>query len=343
MADHTQIRKQIEFYFGDANLSRDSFLQEKIAEDRNGFVTIACLLTFKKLASMTSDAAVIVESLKDSETLEVSEDKLSIKRKTPLDASIDFSKYSVMLYPVPAESGEAEVRAAIADFCDAADVAAIWRKRKKHPETKLPVSIAEIHCASEAAAAALLEKSEKGKKIAFPSNDVLDESEVDALLKPDFEALYSKKQDNSGRPKPKGADFTIEDVKAKVIDLTAEVPIGVVKYIKNIPHESIRAGILYAHVMEGEKNRMLVLFETAEGCAEALKAYADAEVEVKPTEGDDAAKSTKITPALVEDEGVLETVLGGFKERMMRNFAGKKSFGKRRGKAGFQGNKRRRA
>ena len=338
-----QIRQQIEFYFGDANLSRDTFLKERIAQERDGFVTIECLLTFKKLAGITTDASAIVEALKESATLEVSEDEKSVKRKTKFDDSIDFSKYTVVVFPVPGESGETEVRTAVADYAGAANIAAIWRKRKKHPETKIPVNIAEIHCVTEADAAALIEKSENGKKIAFANADVLSEEAATAMPKPEFDALYVKKEDN-GRPKPKGADFTVEDVKSKVVDLTAECPIGTVKYIKNIPHESVRSGILYAHVLEGEKNRMLVVFETAEGCAEAMKAYAEAEIEVKPeeTEGEEKKKAG-ITAQLVEDETMLETVLNGLKNRIAMHHGNKKSFGKRRVQMAFGNKKRRRS
>ncbi|KAI2663224.1 hypothetical protein H4Q32_011704 [Labeo rohita] len=60
-----KVAEQIEYYFGDHNLPRDKFLKEQL-----------------QLKTLTSDAAVIVESLQKSKTglLEVSEDKTKIRR-----------------------------------------------------------------------------------------------------------------------------------------------------------------------------------------------------------------------------------------------------------------------
>lgn len=77
----SKIRRQIEYYFGDINLPRDKFLQEKIKED-DGWVSLDVLLTFKRLASLTTDQDVIVKALEKSENklVEVSEDKKKIRR-----------------------------------------------------------------------------------------------------------------------------------------------------------------------------------------------------------------------------------------------------------------------
>ncbi|VEN56690.1 unnamed protein product, partial [Callosobruchus maculatus] len=76
-----KIIRQLEYYFGDINLPRDKFLQEKIKEDE-GWVTIETLLTFKRLASLSSDANVIADAAAKSEDkiVLVSEDKKKIRR-----------------------------------------------------------------------------------------------------------------------------------------------------------------------------------------------------------------------------------------------------------------------
>ena len=43
-----QIVKQVEYYFGDANLARDKFLSEEITKD-SGWVELKLLLTFKRM------------------------------------------------------------------------------------------------------------------------------------------------------------------------------------------------------------------------------------------------------------------------------------------------------
>lgn len=75
------IINQIEYYFGDANLLRDKFLQEQIGKDE-GWVTLDVLLTFKRLANLSSDSAVIVEAVgkSDNALVEISEDKTKVRR-----------------------------------------------------------------------------------------------------------------------------------------------------------------------------------------------------------------------------------------------------------------------
>lgn len=72
---------QIEYYFGDANLFRDKFLQSEITKNE-GWVAVSTLTTFKRLAALSTDLKVIVDALdkSDSGLLEISEDRQSIRR-----------------------------------------------------------------------------------------------------------------------------------------------------------------------------------------------------------------------------------------------------------------------
>ncbi|TSK42105.1 Lupus La protein [Bagarius yarrelli] len=76
-----KVAEQVEYYFGDHNLPRDKFLKEQIQLD-DGWVTLETMLKFNRLKNLTSDSAVIVESLKKSKTglLEISEDQTKIRR-----------------------------------------------------------------------------------------------------------------------------------------------------------------------------------------------------------------------------------------------------------------------
>ncbi|KAJ8983782.1 hypothetical protein NQ317_000342 [Molorchus minor] len=76
-----KIIRQIEYYFGDINLPRDKFLQEKIKED-DGWVTLEVLLTFKRLASLSTDIEVIASAVEKSENklVVVSEDRKKLRR-----------------------------------------------------------------------------------------------------------------------------------------------------------------------------------------------------------------------------------------------------------------------
>ncbi|XP_076871331.1 lupus La protein [Brachyhypopomus gauderio] len=76
-----KVAEQIEYYFGDHNLPRDRFLKEQMQLD-DGWVTLETMLKFNRLKTLTTDATVIVESLRKSKTglLEISEDQTKIRR-----------------------------------------------------------------------------------------------------------------------------------------------------------------------------------------------------------------------------------------------------------------------
>lgn len=76
-----EIIDQIEYYFGDANLFRDKFLQTEITKD-DGWVAISTLTTFKRLAALSTDVKVIVDALdkSDSGLIEISENRENIRR-----------------------------------------------------------------------------------------------------------------------------------------------------------------------------------------------------------------------------------------------------------------------
>ncbi|XP_070569464.1 lupus La protein-like [Ptychodera flava] len=77
----SKIIRQIEYYFGDINLRKDKFLQEKISED-DGWVALETLTTFNRLRQLSSDHDVIVTALQKSKSglIEISEDKKKIRR-----------------------------------------------------------------------------------------------------------------------------------------------------------------------------------------------------------------------------------------------------------------------
>jgi len=85
MADlESKIRKQIEFYFGDSNFPKDKFLRAQAAQNEQGYVAIATLLTFKKMTSICDDPVKIVAAIKDSDFVDVNQEGTMIKRKSPL-------------------------------------------------------------------------------------------------------------------------------------------------------------------------------------------------------------------------------------------------------------------
>lgn len=75
------IIRQLEYYFGDANLARDKYLLEQISKDE-GWVSLDILLTFKRLKALSEDKQVIVNAIEKSDEglIEVSEDRQKLRR-----------------------------------------------------------------------------------------------------------------------------------------------------------------------------------------------------------------------------------------------------------------------
>ncbi|XP_049284819.1 la protein homolog [Anopheles funestus] len=75
------IIRQLEYYFGDANLAKDKFMKEQIAQN-DGWVPMDVLLTFKRLKSISEDKKAIVDAIAKSDEglIEVSEDREKLRR-----------------------------------------------------------------------------------------------------------------------------------------------------------------------------------------------------------------------------------------------------------------------
>lgn len=78
------IAKQVDFWFGDANLHKDRFLREQIEKSRDGYVDISLLVSFNKMKKLTTDGKLIARALKSSTVVELDLEGTRIRRKKPL-------------------------------------------------------------------------------------------------------------------------------------------------------------------------------------------------------------------------------------------------------------------
>lgn len=79
-----KIVKQVEFYFSDANILKDAFLLKHVRRNKQGYVSIKLITSFKKMKSLTKDYRVVAYSLRKSDLLEVNEEGKKVRRKEPL-------------------------------------------------------------------------------------------------------------------------------------------------------------------------------------------------------------------------------------------------------------------
>ncbi|KAL1988904.1 hypothetical protein VTN96DRAFT_6893 [Rasamsonia emersonii] len=87
-SDPVAIRKQVEFYFSDSNLPMDRFLLSKVGGSKNRPVDLTLIHSFKRMRHFQPFSA-IVEALKSSETLELTDNDTKVRRKVPLPESVD--------------------------------------------------------------------------------------------------------------------------------------------------------------------------------------------------------------------------------------------------------------
>lgn len=76
-----KIIRQVEYYFGDMNMTKDKFMQEEIQKDE-GWVSLETLIKFNRLKQLSSDFSTIISALKKStsELLEIDEEKQRVRR-----------------------------------------------------------------------------------------------------------------------------------------------------------------------------------------------------------------------------------------------------------------------
>eukprot|EP01112_Ceratiomyxa_fruticulosa_P004327 TRINITY_DN1481_c0_g1_i1.p1 TRINITY_DN1481_c0_g1~~TRINITY_DN1481_c0_g1_i1.p1 ORF type:complete len:391 (-),score=123.99 TRINITY_DN1481_c0_g1_i1:257-1429(-) len=76
------IKKQVEFYFGDSNFSRDKFLKAQAALSQGGFIPLKTILSFKRMRDYTLENTL--EALASSTIVELSADKSGVRRALPV-------------------------------------------------------------------------------------------------------------------------------------------------------------------------------------------------------------------------------------------------------------------
>jgi len=79
-----KIITQVEYYFSDENLVKDTFLMQRIHRDKRGYVDLKLISSFKKMKKLTHDINVIAAALRNSKKLEVNKGGTMVRRIAPL-------------------------------------------------------------------------------------------------------------------------------------------------------------------------------------------------------------------------------------------------------------------
>lgn len=82
-ATMARVVKQVHFYFGDRNYPTDKFLRKNARRTKEGWIPLSVVAIYKKMKKITDDQAIMADALQDSEVVELSPDRASIRRRHP--------------------------------------------------------------------------------------------------------------------------------------------------------------------------------------------------------------------------------------------------------------------
>lgn len=91
-----KIVKQVEWYFSDENLLKDSFLMKHINRNKQGYVSLKLVASLRKVKTLSKDWKLVLDSLKRSTLLSLNEEETKIRRVSPAP-QVDFSHISETL------------------------------------------------------------------------------------------------------------------------------------------------------------------------------------------------------------------------------------------------------
>lgn len=99
---HASILKQMEFYFSDANLTKDRFLSELLKQ--SPYVDLEVFTNFNKLRELNADTNRIAKALQKSTMLKVSEDGTKVYRLTPINRKENVDQCTVYVQNLPPDA-----------------------------------------------------------------------------------------------------------------------------------------------------------------------------------------------------------------------------------------------
>ncbi|XP_061587396.1 la-related protein 6-like [Cololabis saira] len=134
-------RAQLENMFSDSHLAEDSFLLKHVLRNKQGYVSLKLLTSFKKIKSLTSDWKVTLMAAECSDLLEVNDDCTKVRRKEPLPSWLQCSPTNKFLLiwggqgDVASQGHDSLLLKVLQRFGDNGSVASVWIL---HPGDDLP-------------------------------------------------------------------------------------------------------------------------------------------------------------------------------------------------------------
>lgn len=284
---------QIEYYFGDANLFRDKFLQAEVAKD-DGWVSLSTMLKFKRLAALSDDAAVIVAALDKSDEglVEIHEDRERIRRhpERPLPEKNEETRKEVISrtayikgFPL-----DMEMPAFLEFFKAFPKVANVVIRKYLDKPTKTYKSKGSVFATF----------TTREQCAAFLSQEIVKHNDKELICKWQTDYYASKKTEKQEKQKERNAkaEPVIELPKGAVLHLTGISGGDVTREIIKAAVEKLGGDVAFidfqkgdesAHVRLGSENTAQTIFDKLTDGKLKLEGL---EVPAKVLEGDEEAK-----------------------------------------------------
>ncbi|XP_074651392.1 la-related protein 6-like [Tubulanus polymorphus] len=129
-----KIIAQVEFYFSDENILKDAFLLKHVRRNRQGYVNIKLITSFKRVKSLSKDYRVVAYSLGFSSKLSVNEEGTKVCRNQPLPEFDETTpSRTVVVVNLPLENPTIESVAEIFKNCGEIALVRILRPGKTIP------------------------------------------------------------------------------------------------------------------------------------------------------------------------------------------------------------------
>ncbi|KGN49390.1 la-related protein 6A [Cucumis sativus] len=107
-----RIVKQVEYYFSDENLPSDKYLLGLVKKNKEGYVPIAIIASFKRMRKLTHDRSFITAALRESSVLVVSSNGKKVKRLHPisLPETRDPKLFTILVENLPEDHSEENMK-----------------------------------------------------------------------------------------------------------------------------------------------------------------------------------------------------------------------------------------
>ncbi|OMO70284.1 hypothetical protein CCACVL1_19024 [Corchorus capsularis] len=102
----------VEYYFSDENLPTDKYMMSLIKKNKEGFVPISLVASFRKMKKLTRNYPSIVAALRESSLLVVNSDGKKVKRRNPLPfiEVRDSKLFTVLVENLPEDHSAENIR-----------------------------------------------------------------------------------------------------------------------------------------------------------------------------------------------------------------------------------------